>query len=390
MLVIAVVLFAALPFGAMASLESWKKAVAEYAKVDADYLKAKADSEQKGDQWQAKVRALRLAEEEFAKVNAAYRDVTGRLKQAEKDLAKAQNAKTKDTKEINRLTTLVRNLQNEAGPKTQANTVASGSVASAKAAEKSAGAEFNAAKKIMYKLENNRLYWDRTMYAERPWYIVVKEGATDVKESFKEGLPIVGGAIKDGLVKVGNNLYDWATMGKIEKAANAAAKALPLMKNPPEKLIAAFKTVGEHFGTLNNGKVVFVDIVGCLVVLVDAATKYQYATTSAQKIDAIANITEATLNTLEKGMGLSGGIISNFANVGNQFCTALVKAVANVTKLIKEHYDWDDLVADAGNDWDCNGMQGYSEIALNMYCAKKTEAQTRKVIEALKVIRNAN
>jgi hypothetical protein len=265
--------------------------------------------------------------------------------------------------------------EREAAPFVQSHDSAKARLETAKREENTAKTAKNAADNKVRQAQNALAAAQKKEAAEKPWYV----GAAEV----------VGKGM-NATVNFGKKVFKMTDWDKMEKAVTAASKALGLAKNPPDKIISALDTTGKYFGAINNTKTA----AGNLKELLAAGAKYKAARTDSEKADAIAAVSIATLNSVETLVGIKGGVITSLAtSLGNQFLTALIKAVANVTKLMREGtYSslWLGEILDRGWDEDLwKDGKGFSELGYRLTVTdRKTQQEVKEAIEAAKVLKN--
>jgi hypothetical protein len=381
LLVIAAVMFAAMPFTAAASYDSWDQARRDMWRKEGELKNAKMEAEKAQAELNQKANARSNAAVYRDSMGSQYRAQTGLLNKAQAALKAEQNKQKPDAKKVKALQADVDKRQAEAAPIIQKYNDASAKFEAAKKDENTAKAAATAANKKVLSAEAALSKAQTKEKNEKPWYM----SAVDAME------PGVNATINFG--KKVFKVTDW---DKMEKATSAAAKALGLAKNPPEKIINALDTTGKYFGYIGTTQ----SAVGNLKEMLAAGAKYKTAATDSAKIDAIASISIATLNSLETLVGIKGGVITSLAaNIGNQFLTALIKAVASTLRIMKGHNaEWQltQELTDNPNcaSWDEKRIiadyRGYYDLALRMAQSGTvyTGAQVIEALDAAKVLKN--
>jgi hypothetical protein len=217
--------------------------------------------------------------------------------------------------------------------------------------------------------------------SERPWYVKAGNATINAVES---------------TITFGKKVFKITDWDMMEKAVTAAGIAVGKAKDPPQKLVNALDTAKKYLGYINLAISVN-DAVDSLKALITAGQSYSNATSDSQRRDAVESISISTLNFLEKGLNIKGGVISSVASACNLFCTALVKALAAVNRLTKNstaivELNW--LVSNFNHDDNivrkATNVIGASEVAVNMIQANKTDAQVLEAVEAYATIKKAS
>jgi len=301
------------------------------------------------------------------------------LNTAKSLLSAAQTAKTKDAKKIKELQTKVDNVNAKLQRVRQEITVLWNEYQKAKT-------EFDNAKR-QHAAEQQKLTLAQNAYnaavkkvdAERPWYV-------------KAGNALYNAM--DSTITYGKKVFNMTDWDLMEKAVTAAGKAVGIMKEPPEKIVKALDTMGKYLGYINTSISVN-DAIGSLKELIAAGQRYSKASSDSQKIDAVSAISISTLNTIEKTLGIKGGIISSVASVGSLFCTALIKSVAATCRLAQNRNYNTQLLSEV-TEKDRDGsihtaavQASCCELALKMLQDNKTDKEIWEGIEAYKTLKAA-
>jgi len=324
------------------------------------------------------------------KKKAEETNYTRDLNTAKGLLSTAQGAKTKDTKKIKELQTKVDNLNAALQKVRQEITALWNNYQNVKKELDAKKREQTAAQQKKTQAQSAYDAAVKTMEKEKPWYLSL-------------GDKVLG--YTDKTIIVGSKVYNAVDWEKMEKATVAAGKAVGAMKDPPEKILAALETMGTYFGYINKINTAVStaesvkDAVSSLKKLIEAGKSYSKASSDSQKVDAIESIAVYSLGTIERAFNIKGGIISSVASVANQFCTALVKALAAVIKLEKNytynmqlHYE---LGEQHHRDSDgiygaANSVSGGFEIAVKMIQDGKTDKEIIDALNAYKTLKKAS
>jgi len=308
------------------------------------------------------------------------------------DLAAAKNAKTKDTKKINELEKLKTTLDKQRSDKRAQIAQQDLKYQNAKKEFENEKREYTAAQQKQTRAKSEYDTAVKNMEREKPWYL-------------KLGDKVIGKT--DATIIVGSKVYNAVDWEGMEKAAVAAGKAVGAMKDPPETIVKALNTIGNYLGYINKintavdtaGSVN--DAISSIKALIEAGKKYSKASSDSEKVNAVEAIATCSFYTLEKAFNIKGGIISSVASVANQFCTALIKAIAAVTRLgqnrgFMQELNWE-LGSGQGQNLDSDGIyaaaqsvSGGYEIAVKMIQDNKTSAQILEALDAYKTLKKAS
>jgi len=310
------------------------------------------------------------------------------LNTAKSMLSTAQSAKTKDQKKIKELQAKVDNLNAILQRVRQDITALWNEYQNAKKEFENEKREYTAAQQKQARAQSEYDAAVKNKNNQMPWY--------------GKAINWLSGQ-SDDTITIANTLYkvtDWEGM---EKAVTAAGKVVGAMKDPPETIVKALDTVGKYLGYINKintagGTAISVDnAVSSLKNLINAGKSYSKASSDSEKVNAVQAISISTLNTIESAFNIKGGIISSVASVANQFCTALVKAIAAVIRLGQGRTNMTELnyiIANSSHDasiyYAAQNVSGGYEIAVKMCQDNKTDAQILEALDAYKTLKKAS